>query len=1309
MRKWVTHSLRYAYYSFAIAVIVIAMALQSVRLLAPQIDSLRPSIESFLRTEIGANVALGQLDANWYGLRPHVLVNDLSIDDDQGNNLLSIAQADFTLDILTSIVEAQWVWRKVAFNDIYLDVKQHQDGRWKVAGLPAGSSASSTWRYHSPMDLFESIPQVNLDNATIKFTFQNQQTIQVFVPVIKIENLGGFHRMEASASINSKDVFSLILERQTGQVDNNYAKALLEFKEFPIDDVVSGFVKESALSLAPSIPKANPQDLSFIDGSIWLDFVSEQSLDVVGDLSLNRFPAIANISKEFLDHSAKLTVSGSLDRDEGWSVALQNVHIANQPVKAQTVIQSQQEQLSLLVDAIDIGSLSSWVNQHAKQLLPNSVQIALDNMQPRGYLKNVELVVDRSDWKASTLSAMVEGVSVSPSNNIPGFENINGYLETSINGGFINTEGNEFSFFVQNVYEAPFTFDRLDAQIAWSLSPDDNQIVINSNNISATSEFGQANGFFYIDMPWQKGSRKSELILQLGLRDSDAAYTQQLLPKRIPERLKTWLTNSVTGGAVTQAGFVYRGGFSGAANSRSYQLFLDVEDGALDYSEDWPELVDIKASVLLDNQYVTAHVDSASVFDETVENIDVVWPGDGRNTLNVKIESQLSAPVGLRFLNESWLQSKVGDTFENWLATGQLRASVDVDIPLAKEGIGESASQYVDVEFLGNTLELNDQNLSLSSVSGNVIYSTDKGIFSDNLSAVVFDNPLSLSLAQRSTNDFVASEHLQILAQGAVSIDSLSQWTGLSELTVLDGVAPYDLRLHIPFDKQAAPYTAKLQVESDLLGVSSPLPAPFYKAANHRRPFLLESTIANSRLEHNMTIGAQEGESIEPIKAAMLIDSEGPKRSLSGFLMVGDHASTTPPKLVPNNVFSIRASLKEFALDEWIDVFSKQIDSNTKQQSDVQLHYDISAETINIRERQFTDVGIVGTKTQQQWRALLNTPFTKGTLLVDDRLNVPIELSLDYLTLSSSDDESVQVQPQDPLQGVDLSWLRPTQVSIASLVYDDKPLGNWSFTLSPENNGLRVDDLYASFSGLSLHGSGKDSGASLIWQRPTRDELGLTRFIGVLEGGGIQQLFNDWSQEPLFQSEETGFTINVSWSGSPAFFAMSRLQGHMNVAMTNGLFAQSTGQSSSGLLRLFGLFNFDTWARRLRLDFSDLYKKGIVFDSLATRLNFNNGFIYFQEPLVVKSPSSEFTMAGVIDYPNESIDTVLVTTLPVGGNLTFAAALVAGLPAAAGVYIVSKIFKPQVDKVSSLTYAIKGGWAQPEVKFINIFNNELKE
>jgi len=59
----------------------------------------------------------------------------------------------------------------------------------------------------------------------------------------------------------------------------------------------------------------------------------------------------------------------------------------------------------------------------------------------------------------------------------------------------------------------------------------------------------------------------------------------------------------------------------------------------------------------------------------------------------------------------------------------------------------------------------------------------------------------------------------------------------------------------------------------------------------------------------------------------------------------------------------------------------------------------------------------------------------------------------------------------------------------------------------------------------------------------------------------------------------------------------------------------------------------------------------------------------------------------------------------VGTNLPWVAAVVGGLPAAAGVYITSKLFKKQVDKLSSISYSIEGPWGDPEIEVQKIFSD----
>ncbi|MEY3005982.1 MAG: hypothetical protein RI942_324, partial [Pseudomonadota bacterium] len=51
-------------------------------------------------------------------------------------------------------------------------------------------------------------------------------------------------------------------------------------------------------------------------------------------------------------------------------------------------------------------------------------------------------------------------------------------------------------------------------------------------------------------------------------------------------------------------------------------------------------------------------------------------------------------------------------------------------------------------------------------------------------------------------------------------------------------------------------------------------------------------------------------------------------------------------------------------------------------------------------------------------------------------------------------------------------------------------------------------------------------------------------------------------------------------------------------------------------------------------------------------------------------------------------------------------ALTGGLPAAAGVYVISKIFEKQVDKFSSAVYRISGTWQEPVLKFDRLFDTK---
>ena len=206
--------------------------------------------------------------------------------------------------------------------------------------------------------------------------------------------------------------------------------------------------------------------------------------------------------------------------------------------------------------------------------------------------------------------------------------------------------------------------------------------------------------------------------------------------------------------------------------------------------------------------------------------------------------------------------------------------------------------------------------------------------------------------------------------------------------------------------------------------------------------------------------------------------------------------------------------------------------------------------------------------------------------------------------------------------------------------------------------------------------------------------------------GDVGQVMENWGIPPALDSEAGHFFADLHWLGQPWEISPATMTGAMSLQLENGRFYKSPSGTANALIRLVGLFNFNNWLRRLQLDFSDLFEKGMSFDELQGGLVFNEGTMQFDPPLLVKMPSGRIKMAGSADLVAEQIDASLVTTLPVGTNLPWVAALIGGLPAAAGVYITSKLFEKQVDKLSSISYRITGPCDDPSVKVQKIFSDK---
>ena len=194
----------------------------------------------------------------------------------------------------------------------------------------------------------------------------------------------------------------------------------------------------------------------------------------------------------------------------------------------------------------------------------------------------------------------------------------------------------------------------------------------------------------------------------------------------------------------------------------------------------------------------------------------------------------------------------------------------------------------------------------------------------------------------------------------------------------------------------------------------------------------------------------------------------------------------------------------------------------------------------------------------------------------------------------------------------------------------------------------------------------------------------------------------------IVDSQSGRFVFDLAWQDQPWKISRENISGEFAIELKEGSFYKSPGGSGAAL-KMVSLVNFANWLRRLKLDFSDVVGQNLAYDKLNGTLHFDQGVASLRDPLRMKMPSGRMSMAGDFDLLNEQVEGRLVATLPVATNLPWVVALLGGLPAAAGVYVTSKLVEKQVDRLSSISYKLSGSWDDVDVEVDRIFASDLED
>jgi len=1351
MTTYARRLIKWFYFLFALAAISMAVMVQAGRSFSHLLAEYPQEISSYLSNKFNAKVTIGAINAEWVGLKPMVDISNLRIVSQTDKPIIALDHAQMRLNLLGTFAHFRLVWSALQLDNVQMDFVQTDDGFWQISGIPRQANKSQGdrgARLDSLIDMSLLSRRIEFSRSQLNFHFASGTTTTLSSPLLRMENEADFHRLSLEVDMGGNPkTLTLIAEGQGDprRKETFSSKGFVQLKKFPTDEPIAA----TTAFLLRGI-KAEVHSEGALDASFWFSSrPHHEGFDVVGKLGIQRLNLPVLGQSLSLDSFATDVVGHWLYSGQ-WQLALQQVSAkVNQhnieKLSFAASAASFSDPVILHLPSVDLQRLNQTLDS-AGALGEGHLRDVMRQLNPEGELHHLQVAIPTQNPKAWELQANLAKVGVNAWKGVPALRKVDGFVHATQQGGFVNIDSREgFSMHYSPTYSAPMEYLQAKGQVAWKLQPENNQIYVNSGALEFVNGEEHAKGYMWLSLPWQHNTGDIDLYLQIGANKLDASLYSKYTPAVVPHSLLDWLEKSIgpnNAGFVDQVGFVYRGTLNNHNHAaHSHQLFVDIKHAQLHYHPEWPALDSIDGRLLVSDDDLAASVDKARLFnsDVGVTQVNVNPNPDGHGSL-LRVNGSVDggAEDGLRVLRESMLRRFIGTGMDSWTLDGKMRTRLAIAVPLDHQGTG--AAQQVDIELDSPNFEMGNLKLAMQNINGHLHFNDATGLSSGGLSATLFGAPVKAVLSTKKQTD---TSQTLVDVNGEVDSQVLARWTQRPEVLFLNGRIPYHTLVELNHQSETAdpatkPPFAVVTVTSPLSGVSVDLPAPYGKSAEGERFLRFKMSLS----EQNSLVDILYGDNLQ---ALFELDPHQDNKLLNANIALNDSA-----KLAVEPQFLLSGNIPGLDIEPWKKVqqryldYSGQIDAlkpkvialhgdadseadpaaleqNSMLVAGLPFRAQISLDHYQIGPLALDDVKVRAERLASAWKVAFANPVVDGDIRIPIDTSKPLQINLESLHLTSSllgakpDEIPVAGElPKLPGISVDPRSLPLANMSVKALYMDDINYGNWSLQIRPQAQGVLFDNINGTVKGVTVSGLSvtsadnktvsKASGAKLEWL--VNDNSSSTHFIGELSAGDMSAVLREWQKPDTLESKSARFKVDAIWSGDPQDFALKKMAGDVDILIEHGRFKSNPSPGSDGFLRLMAILNFDSLARRLRLDFSDLYKSGLAYDQIHGKANFVPGTMTFVEPLEVKTPSSRLQLAGKLDLENEKIDARLVATLPVVGNYTFFTALVTGLPAAVGIYVVSKLFKKQVDRATSISYNIRGNWSDPTMSFDRLFESE---
>lgn len=1262
MWTWFTltcvHCARVAWYLGIVLFVVATVALTIFRYWLPALSERKVEIETFVSQQIGQQVRIGTMSADWRGLYPSLHVKDLVLHSDDGEEeKLRLEELSLILD-LVPLLQGRFAFRQVTLQKPRIEVIRHADGIIRVGRL-----STLTKRQDKPgrniFDMMFLQQFVVIEDGIIEWRddMLGEDPMLLSDINISLHNNKDQHMFDGTLSLPGEvhRVAVLSVELQGNPMrDNDW------------DGVVDASVSSVDFKTLPGII-TNAMGMSELEGSLSFDLTTGWQDGAIDSASgqIEADEVIVPLGKLGTPVNVdRLQAQLSLVHEAGnWQLQLVDTWLAfkGEPWSAGAIkLNYQADEASMNLERIELEKLRPVLDAITSE---NKIAQLVKDLYPQGMAHDTRLVLYGqlgSKPRDFIYEMALDDVAVNAHKLYPSLTGVSGLISVNKNGGFVDATASASTLGQEKVYDKPLHVDRIRTKVTWDKGEENWHVRTSDMRIS--NEDADVAAQFHASIPLDI-SQQPRLELSAELRNGNLANADRYFPVRLlSDGMNGWLKQTKFRGRVNHLQLDYKGAVKSfpIRGADTFDVIANLSSASMNFLPGWPRVRGIEGDLVVSKTDLTLtgtatdllgqRVDDAVVHLENLDKQD-------QQVINVSTALHGGTKQVVEFLRTGPLFKDAPLQNLNLAGSGQGLLSLKLSMPLRQPENNTVSGSYVLKQAglqlpndswltkLKGTLEFTDKTVSATGVNGRYL----GGDINFNVDTIKPGRPPVVEI------------HASGQAQTGELVPLLGEWLveGLEGSTAWRGV------MHLGAGDPS------LQVSTDMTGITSRFPAPLDKSVDTAWPLKLDAVFPPgkaSRVAFTIT---------DKVYGNLSFPGDQPDMpEINGCITIGSQRAQCP---APTGL-DLAVVQPVLETTPWIDYLGsgKEGDGEwpdfmTRVSAEIEslVVSGVDMEDVELKLRRQPDGYMRG------WVEGSLVSGEAGVLWGTERKH--IELNLDQLVwYEAAPGYPVSTSKPDPLTFPALD------IEIGDLNFHGMKLGRMTAKGVPTPQGWGLESMLLERPDMTIKASGRWRGSLKNHVSSFDVDFTSTDMLATLEALDVN------TEMGTKDFHTTGY---LSWADTPFDFSFGIMNGVLDISAGKG----SLNSVEVGAGRLLGALNVDTLRRRLLLDFSDLFEEGFPFDSIESQMTIKLGQANVTK-MLMPGPSATIRMEGRLGIVDEDIDMKMAISPAVGGNLAVAGFALGGPVGGVATYIAQKAIQKQMNKSANYRYHVIGSWEAPVVE-----------